>query len=979
MQATLLPKKTIKLRYIIFYEMLIALGIAVFHLIYFNKAFPASEGWHITYVKLMQEGKMPYRDFYYYLPPLDLFVSDMFWKLSFGSYLTYRAWRLIERILIAELMFILLHKRTRPVIAMMASVAGALMSAASVYDLQGDYNQTIYLLMAVFLSAILWFLRVKRGKKRMAALVVGICLGMVFLGKQPHFVSCFLVLLSAILWYGIRRRDRNTGLYVLCSALGALIPIGLCSAWLLLNHAFIPFLEQVFLNTDSKGNLFDLVFKSLYYLVNDRNMIPVFLAGGLVAAALWYGQRSKIAFLQEKRVQAALGVCGIAVVVWTLYQLRYSYHTAVHSVMEGSFYQGEAIILMLTVIPAAVIVWLNDREDRVGNQKKALLLAGAVLFSVVIFLDTALAVTNYGGLAGIFFESEETFYNLTAIYQRIVSVVILAGLVITGVKSTQRGFKDWETFFLLAVAFAANYGAKMGAGVSMCSPHYYVLAIPIVFIWISEQEGRFQRIRQTSILSAFFLLLLVVSCQKSISSYRWWGWAEAPVYEHTEVLDIPGMEGFQVAPETKTIYEEVTKLVRLNTQEDSHVLGYPHSVIFNQFADRNKLDRFVPIYFYDVCARAFAESDFSYLEDNPPDLIVYQNIPFCYEAHVAAFQNGEELAQYGFEEWFAVNRNRLYELVGQISNFYVYKLKDNGIPVGYTYCEGVNINTTASVYERFSDSALVRKTTKQAECLFTGEGTIGNPYQIAGEKDLYTLAHAVKNGVLFDGVYFEQICDIQMNGEPWEPIGEFDSGAYFCGIYNGAGHYISNIQCRGSLETGHAGLFGDLSGIVVNLGIRDSSFSGRFAGTIASNCYGNGSIINCYAIDCDIEASLAAGGIAAYFYGGDIRNCFTDCQIRVDSRTGELLTKKYKFAGIIQNVEGYGITTSGSGVKNCFSVGYEVFAGNNSFLGLSNNFEIGSSVEARRKAAYLLNSYIRNEGNPHYVFWTLYDGKLLLQ
>lgn len=42
----------------------------------FNNTFPYSGGWFVNYVQLIDNGKYPYRDFYYYLPPLNLIIGD---------------------------------------------------------------------------------------------------------------------------------------------------------------------------------------------------------------------------------------------------------------------------------------------------------------------------------------------------------------------------------------------------------------------------------------------------------------------------------------------------------------------------------------------------------------------------------------------------------------------------------------------------------------------------------------------------------------------------------------------------------------------------------------------------------------------------------------------------------------------------------------------------------------------------------------
>ena len=53
----------------------IFLAVVCYSAIYANNTFPISEGWNVNYVELIWHGKVPYRDFYYYLPPLKLLVD----------------------------------------------------------------------------------------------------------------------------------------------------------------------------------------------------------------------------------------------------------------------------------------------------------------------------------------------------------------------------------------------------------------------------------------------------------------------------------------------------------------------------------------------------------------------------------------------------------------------------------------------------------------------------------------------------------------------------------------------------------------------------------------------------------------------------------------------------------------------------------------------------------------------------------------
>ena len=57
--------------------------------------------------------------------------------------------------------------------------------------------------------------------------------------------------------------------------------------------------------------------------------------------------------------------------------------------------------------------------------------------------------------------------------------------------------------------------------------------------------------------------------------------------------------------------------------------------------------------------------------------------------HEELFRNGERLGQRDIQEWFVASRDQ-YEVVGQVHDLFIYKLKDNGTPVRYTYFQHGN-------------------------------------------------------------------------------------------------------------------------------------------------------------------------------------------------------------------------------------------------------------------------------------------------
>lgn len=226
---------------------------------------------------------------------------------------------------------------------------------------------------------------------------------------------------------------------------------------------------------------------------------------------------------------------------------------------------------------------------------------------------------------------------------------------------------------------------------------------------------------------------------------------------------------------------------------------------------------------------------------------------------------------------------------------------------------------------------------------FDGFGIKTNPYLIEDAKDLKLLAEKVNSGTTYEKTYFKQTADIDLNNEPWTPIGTVINNGKdakpFKGTFDGDGYKITNLKVTGN--SNNAGLFGytqdatikncnvtgevkgfnDVGGIVGNADgktqILSCSFRGdvtgedSYIGGIAGSA--RGTIKNCYAL-ADVTARIEiAGGIAGYAYHVTIENCYYSGNVPAGNSAGGI-------AGFV----------SGSTIKNCVSLAESVTAGINS-------------------------------------------------
>ena len=258
---------------------------------------------------------------------------------------------------------------------------------------------------------------------------------------------------------------------------------------------------------------------------------------------------------------------------------------------------------------------------------------------------------------------------------------------------------------------------------------------------------------------------------------------------------------------------------------------------------------------------------------------------------------------------------------------------------------------------------------ENADTDFEGECTEANPYKINSAEDLKTLAQKVNSGTTYEGKYFKQTADIDLENKEWTPIGNINNSSNgdpkpFEGFFDGDGYQITNLTITNGREVGLFGYaknatirncnvagevsgYNNVGGIVGAVGgktnILNCSFQGNVTGNMyvggivgqvqsqceVSSCYvigtvhggndkvggiageGRGAIKNCYAL-ADVSArGKFAGGITGDTYNLAIENCYY---------SGEVSASKYA-GGIVGNAWG-------GTIKNCVSLAESVTGSN---------------------------------------------------
>ena len=153
---------------------------------------------------------------------------------------------------------------------------------------------------------------------------------------------------------------------------------------------------------------------------------------------------------------------------------------------------------------------------------------------------------------------------------------------------------------------------------------------------------------------------------------------------------------------------------------------------------------------------------------------------------------------------------------------------------------------------------------------FDGKGTQTQPYLISTADNFYVFTELMKNGEIFDGVYFKQTANIDMTSVSY--YNGIGNNGEFAGIYDGQGYTI-NVN----INSDNDGCpFPYVTGTIMNVFTTGSVRNGGIAAGVARSIRMGGLIVNCGS-SCTLVSTYAhAGGITASNQsgGGSLIGCF---------------------------------------------------------------------------------------------------------
>jgi len=247
-------------------------------------------------------------------------------------------------------------------------------------------------------------------------------------------------------------------------------------------------------------------------------------------------------------------------------------------------------------------------------------------------------------------------------------------------------------------------------------------------------------------------------------------------------------------------------------------------------------------------------------------------------------------------------------------------------------------------------SVTLHFTVAGSDVYMDGLGTAAYPYQIS-TADQLKLFRDIVNGTGDQaqnrGAYAVLTANIDLNNEPWTPIGNYtgENQIYYEGTFDGGGHTISGLNVTG--EFVYAGLFGTVKdGTIKSLTVAGKvspSNSQCIVGGIVG--YASNAVIKNCSNHCSVTGRTTSiiGGIAGFNSSGAIIDCYN-----VGTISG------INYAEAIGGIVG---SNSGT-ISNCYNVGTIKMLHNSNAVGEI----VGNNVGTVKNCYYLAGTNLNAVG-----------------
>ncbi len=626
---------------------------SVFYWNFARSVIPAQTGWWQYMAWRMEEGDLPYRDFYLFVPPYFLLLTSFLFGLFGKHFMLYAiVGFFVTRVLVWVMLFRMLSAVFKPAYAAAGLMAGISVTAAYLVDQVYDYNP---LLMFGVTAISYLFFRMYRSagrRKSLFVFLVGLLCGCMVMMKQNVAVAVPPASLIGIAWIDWKNGRRLKGcaadFLLCCGGMAAAAAPGVL--YLFRNHIWGDFLFCISSALDAKvanSNVLQVCWKNFF------RMDELICALGI-----------EVNYLVCRKCRAGknlwMAVSSMALVSFLLLrEFKENILGFRAGVGYGTFTKYLAFLLIAVILFRAA----HELSAKKGDAVSRVFAFAMACFTLAVGwgghrVDFRLANLLYEGVG---FGNMKTKILYIGIYT-VLLIWLQAACECFGRGGNKEKKEDVQRAFMpftLCLLF-------VGVGFASASLEelYAVLFIPVVTAYLFHNVLEQRLVKYAGLLLCFLLCFLCMN-QKRYLPYSWHGWQTSSLAEGVlPDTGIDGLEGYVLPEKDAGTYREIVSLMLHNSTKEDTVFQFSNIPLFQVLAERKSIYAAVP--YFDVCPDGVAEEAAAQLREHPPKLVLFHEMEeWRWELHERVFRNGRLSGQRRILEFYQECVVPSYRLLGR--------------------------------------------------------------------------------------------------------------------------------------------------------------------------------------------------------------------------------------------------------------------------------------------------------------------------
>lgn len=543
---------------------IVALGLAGFFLLYWNHfvGYRAGGGQFIAWSWMINQGFLPYKDFYYPAPIFYPLRGAVLLSLFGNHFIATRACGLVERCLLGVLVYLFLTRLFSKKVAVLPALTTVVMGSSDCADPLDVYTQEalLFSVMSIIASTQAYYNKLSSKATILLAVLSGLFAGLSFFTKQTIGAGSFAAA-AAVGTMSLWRLDglKRARLFFL-SYLGGFF---LCSAafcgWLAAQGILPAFIVQAFISgpASKAGSPWEFVQR----FIDKHFAAAMFFNSALVALAI-FGKKLLSPVAEETSDSPSENE--------SLKDLLPSALIAASAIASGGYLGYH---------------WSDDAHSQLTTMATTVALAGGAIRIVAMFF---------------------TYYGLLMLCLRYLYKV--------GTSTITR----WEAqaFIFAAAAFA---DATM---VCLSFPFYEAVLTPGLAILLALLLNKLRGFKLGIFYAFSFFAISGAVAWKLHLPYFFEDFSESPASEAHQPMQTEEMAGFVLPADMANFLDETTKIVKENSKPGDCIYVYPEGSLFYPLTGR-RCPTFSMSHNMDTTTNALAEKDAQIILAHPPKVLIY--------------------------------------------------------------------------------------------------------------------------------------------------------------------------------------------------------------------------------------------------------------------------------------------------------------------------------------------------------------------